>query len=73
MDNPCKTPIKNTDILSNDKVDVEIEPDVKANKVDVNVQLCSCSLFLMFQCFSKEKEDNKKEENKKEEEIKDVK
>jgi hypothetical protein len=34
--------------LSNNKVDVEIEPDVKANRV--NIQICSCSL--MFNCFS---------------------
>lgn len=34
--------------LSNNKVDVEIEPDVKANHVAV--QICSCSLI--FNCFS---------------------
>jgi hypothetical protein len=34
--------------LSNNKVGVEIEPDVKANRV--SVQICSCSLI--FNCFS---------------------
>ena len=34
--------------LSDNKVDVEIEPDVKSN--DVVVQICSCSLI--FNCFS---------------------
>ena len=34
--------------LSNNKVDVEIEPDVKSN--DVVVQICSCSVAL--NCFS---------------------
>jgi hypothetical protein len=36
--------INNQDInaLSNDKVDVEIEPDVKSN--NVNLQMCSCSI-----------------------------
>jgi hypothetical protein len=38
-------------VLSGDnKVDVEIEPDVKSN--NVYVQLCSCSLSLVFNCFS---------------------
>ena len=36
--------------LSNNKVDVEIEPDVKANRV--NIQICSCAISLMFNCFS---------------------
>lgn len=36
------------DALSNNKVGVEIEPDVKANRV--SVQICSCSLI--FNCFS---------------------
>ncbi len=34
--------------LSNNKVGVEIEPDVKANRVIV--QICSCSV--MWNCFS---------------------
>ena len=34
--------------LSNNKVDVEIEPDVKSNRVAL--QLCSCSIVL--NCFS---------------------
>jgi hypothetical protein len=35
--------------LSNNKVDVEIEPDVKSN--NVNLQMCSCSI--VFNCFSR--------------------
>ena len=42
------TPDNEVEALSNNKVDVEIEPDVKANRV--NIQICSCSL--MFNCFS---------------------
>ena len=34
--------------MNNNKVDVEIEPDVKSN--EVVVQICSCSL--VFNCFS---------------------
>ena len=38
-------------VLSGDnKVDVEIEPDVKGNKVNMYIQLCSCSII--FHCFS---------------------
>ena len=37
-----------TEALSNNKVDVEIEPDVKSN--DVILQICSCSIVL--NCFS---------------------
>lgn len=38
-------------VLSGDnKVDVEIEPDVKGNKVNMYIQLCSCSVI--FHCFS---------------------
>jgi hypothetical protein len=38
-------------VLSGDnKVDVEIEPDVKANKINMYFQICSCSLI--FHCFS---------------------
>lgn len=35
--------------LSDNKVDVEIEPDVKSN--NVNLQMCSCSI--VFNCFSR--------------------
>jgi len=35
--------------LSDNKVDVEIEPDVKANKIYLH--LCSCSI--VFNCFTK--------------------
>jgi len=42
-------------VLSGDnKVDVEIEPDVKANKINMYVQVCSCSII--FHCFSNNKE-----------------
>jgi hypothetical protein len=42
-------------VLSGDnKVDVEIEPDVKANKINMYVQFCSCSII--FHCFSNNKE-----------------
>jgi hypothetical protein len=34
--------------LSNNKVDVEIEPDVKSNKV--NLQMCYCPI--VFNCFT---------------------
>lgn len=36
------------DILGNNKVDVEIEPDVKANRI--NIQMCSLSIIC--NCFS---------------------
>jgi len=42
-------------VLSGDnKVDVEIEPDVKGNKTNMYFQLCSCSLI--FHCFSNNKQ-----------------
>jgi hypothetical protein len=42
-------------VLSGDnKVDVEIEPDVKANKINMYLQICSCSII--FHCFSNNKE-----------------
>ena len=42
-------------VLSGDnKVDVEIEPDVKGNKTNLYFQLCSCSLI--FHCFSNNKQ-----------------
>ena len=37
----------NVNALSDNKVDVEIEPDVKSN--NVNLQMCSCSI--VFNCF----------------------
>ena len=41
-------------VLSGDnKVDVEIEPDVKSNKINMYVQVCSCSII--FHCFSNNK------------------
>jgi hypothetical protein len=41
-------------VLSGDnKVDVEIEPDVKGNKTNMYFQICSCSLI--FHCFSNNK------------------
>jgi len=46
---PDLKPIDDINALSDNKVDVEIEPDVKANRVAV--QICSCSL--VFNCFSK--------------------
>jgi hypothetical protein len=42
-----------TDVLSGNKVGVEIEPVTKGNKV--NVQLCNLSL--VFSCFSREKKE----------------
>ena len=41
--------------LSDNKVDVEIEPDVKSN--NVHVQLCSCSIVLNCFTFAKSKKD----------------
>lgn len=38
-------------LLSDNKVDVEIEPDVKGN--NVTLQICSCPFNLMFSCFSR--------------------
>jgi hypothetical protein len=44
-------------VLSGDnKVDVEIEPDVKSNKINMYIQICSCSII--FHCFSNNKENN---------------
>ena len=42
--------------LSNDNVDVGIKPDVKSN--DVKVQFCSLSFNIVFNCCSKQKDDN---------------
>ncbi len=44
------------DALNNNKVDVDIEPDVKANDVKINL----CSLSCIFNCFSGNKRDNTK-------------
>jgi len=42
-------------VLSGDnKVDVEIEPDVKGNKINMYFQICSCSVI--FHCFSNNKQ-----------------
>jgi len=41
---------KDLNALSDNKVDVEIEPDVKSN--NVVIQICSCSFHLAFNCFS---------------------
>ena len=51
------TNIKDDDInaLSDNKVDVEIEPDVKSNRV--HLQLCSCSIILNCFTFAKSKKD----------------
>lgn len=46
-------PDPEVEALSNNKVGVEIEPDVKANRV--NVQICSCSFSLILNCFSPNK------------------
>lgn len=46
-----ESPKDDINALSDNKIDVEIEPDVKSN--DVVVQICSCSL--VFNCFSSSK------------------
>jgi hypothetical protein len=49
--NNNETKDDDVNVLSGDnKVDVEIEPDVKANKTYMYLQLCSCSII--FHCFS---------------------
>jgi hypothetical protein len=46
-----KTKDDDVNVLSGDnKVDVEIEPDVKAN--NTYLQLCSCSCFVVLNCFN---------------------
>ena len=45
---PDQTQETEVEALSNNKVDVEIEPDVKSNRVAL--QLCSCSI--VWNCFS---------------------
>jgi len=51
-DKPDVTNDDNINLLSGDnQVDVEIEPDVKSNNVNIHLQFCSCSVFL--HCFSK--------------------
>lgn len=42
--------------LNNNKVDVEIEPDVKSNDVKISL----CSLSCIFNCFSGNKPETKK-------------
>jgi hypothetical protein len=44
------------DALNNNKVDVDIEPDVKANDVKINL----CSLSCIFNCFSGNKRESTK-------------
>ena len=44
------------DALNNNKVDVDIEPDVKSN----DVKLSLCSLSCVFNCFSGNRPVNKK-------------
>lgn len=50
LNNNTKSNFKEEEVnaLSDNKVDVEIEPDVKSN--NVNLQLCSCSI--VFNCFT---------------------
>ena len=43
-------PDPEVEALSNNKVGVEIEPDVKSNRV--SLQICSCSLTFILNCFS---------------------
>jgi hypothetical protein len=50
-DNIIKESDTDNNILSNDKINVGIRPDVKDNVVPI--QLCSCSLSLIFNCFTK--------------------
>ncbi len=51
MNNDHPNQEDDVNLLSGDnKVDVEIEPDVKANKTNLYIQLCSCSMI--FHCFS---------------------
>ena len=50
--NKEETQDNEVEALSNNKVDVEIEPDVKANRV--SIQICSCSFVL--NCFSPNRE-----------------
>ena len=47
--------IDDINALSNNKVDVEIEPDVKANKLNL------CSLLVVCNCFSFNRPDKPKE------------
>lgn len=59
MQNQDKKQIEdqNSNNLSKNKVDVEIEPDVKSNYV--NIQICSCSLRCFFQCFEQKSKKRK--------------
>jgi len=49
--------INEINALSDNKVDVEIEPDVKSN--NVTIQICSCSII--FNCFTHTKPKNNSE------------
>ena len=51
-ENNKETQDNEVEALSNNKVGVEIEPDVKANRV--SIQICSCSFVL--NCFSPNRE-----------------
>ena len=58
MDKTEKTIITrepNLNALNNDTVDVDIEPDVKSN--NVNLQMCNCTFI--FKCFSPDKDKQK--------------
>ena len=45
---PPKADTKQLKVLSDDQVDVDIDPNVKSN--DIKIQFCSCSII--FYCFS---------------------
>jgi len=46
---------KEIDLLNKNKIDVDIEPDVKSN--NVNLQMCNCTFI--FKCFSPDKDEQK--------------
>jgi len=49
QDNQDKQEDNDVNLLSGDnKVDVEIEPDVKGNKINMYVQICSCSIIFEY-------------------------
>jgi hypothetical protein len=43
---------KEIELLNRNKIDVDIEPDVKSN--NVNLQMCNCTFI--FKCFSPDKD-----------------
>ena len=53
---PKNTEETEVDALNNNKVDVDIEPDVKSNDVKINL----CSLSCIFNCFSGNRRANEK-------------